>query len=54
MHWRWVTVGYAGTALLVAPVVLLLLVLVALGRREVLLHFLARSEDRRVQVGVLV
>lgn len=43
MHWRWVTVGYAGTALLVAPVVLLLLA--ALRRGQTHTHVPAHGQS---------
>jgi FSR family fosmidomycin resistance protein-like MFS transporter len=34
MHWRWVVVGYAGTALLVAPIVLVLLAALRRGQPD--------------------
>jgi MFS transporter, FSR family, fosmidomycin resistance protein len=38
MHWRWVVVGYAGIALLVAPIVLVLLVALRRGQPHAGVH----------------
>ncbi len=49
MHWRWVVVGYAGTALLVAPIILILLAALRRGQMHTSIHahghFLRRRGD---------